>query len=276
MASTIKLPPLDAVRPLDAAVGAELARRLLGATEQHQRDVAIAAAVAAVRAARLSRPLLDDAMDDLVRRRYGGARREQVESLELELDERAWTIQSELDSGGGNATEYENAFRRARAAGAAKMALDANPRTAVAEAVYEAAHAVDSRERFAQLLDAVLVLVEPGNHSAARDLATLFWPRFVEVDGYVLIADHFEPDTFAEFREQRPDSRPAVEDMINHVHVPEVAGPHAQPAAVGQACRHITQAWRDTLDATLPRHDVTVDWDPQERIVTAFSHAAGA
>jgi hypothetical protein len=266
------------VRPLDAAVGAELASRLLGATEQLQRDVAIAAAVAAMRAARLSRPLLDEAMDDLVRRRYGGARRDQVKTLELELDERAWTIQSELDNGGddGDSAEYENAFRRARAAGAVKMALDADPRTAMAEAVYEGAHAVDSRERFAQLLDAVLVLVEPGSHAAARDLAGLFWPRFVEVDGYVLIADHFEPDTFAEFREQRPDSRPAVEDMINHVHVLEVAGPHAQPEAVGQACRHITQAWRDTLDATLPRHDITVDWDPQERIVTAFSHAAGA
>ena len=102
------------MRPLDAAVGAELASRLLGATEQLQRDVAIAAAVAAVRGARLSRPLLDEAMDDLVRRRYGGARRDRVKTLELELDERAWTIQSELEDGGGDAAEYDNAFRRAR------------------------------------------------------------------------------------------------------------------------------------------------------------------
>ena len=261
------------MRPLDAAVGAELASRLLGATEQLQRDVAIAAAVAAVRAARLSRPLLDEAMDDLVSRRYGSARRDRVKTLELELDERAWTIQSELEDGGGDAAEYDNAFRRARAAGAVKMALDLSPRTAVAEAVYEGAQAVDSRDRFSQLLDAVLVLVEPGNHAAARDMAGLFWPRFVEVDGYVLIADHFEPDTFAEFREQRPDSRPAVEDMINHVHVLEVARPHAEPEAVGQACRHITQAWRDALDITFPERELTVDWDPQERVVTAYSRA---
>jgi hypothetical protein len=49
--------------------------------------------------------------------------------------------------------------------------------------------------------------------------------------------------------------------------------PRFKPEAVGQACRHITQAWRQTLDTALPGRDVTVDWDPQERIVTAFSHA---
>ena len=27
---------------------------------------------------------------------------------------------------------------------------------------------------------------------AAQELAGLFWPRFMEVDGYVLVADHFE------------------------------------------------------------------------------------
>lgn len=73
------------------AVGAELAGRLLGATEQHQRDVSIAAAVAAVRAARLSNPLLEDTVDELVNHRYGGPFRDEVERLELELDERAWT-----------------------------------------------------------------------------------------------------------------------------------------------------------------------------------------
>src|SRR5581483_8149683 len=122
-------------------------------------------------------------------------------------------------------------FRRARAAAAMKMALHADPRTAVAETAYEASHAVDDGERLAQLLHAVLDLVEPGNHWAAQDLAGLFWPRFMDVDGYVLMADHFEPDTFAEFRERRPDSRAAVEDLINHVHVLEIAGPGAPPQA---------------------------------------------
>jgi hypothetical protein len=260
------------VRPLDGAVGAELATRLLSATEQLQRDAAIAAAVAAMRAARLSKPLLEESVDDLLHHRYGGPRRDEVERLEQDLDQRAWALQADPDDG-ADTLEYLEAFHRARAAGALKMALDANAQTAVAESVYEAARAVDDRDRFGQMLAAVLDLIEPGNHWAAQDLAGLFWPRFMDVDGYVLIADHFEPDTFAEFREQRPDSRTAVEDLINHVHVQEIAGPQARPEAVGQACRHITQAWRDALDTTFPGRDLTVDWDPQERIVTAYSRA---
>jgi hypothetical protein len=260
------------VRPLDGAVGAELATRLLSATEQLQRDAAIAAAVAAMRAARLSKPLLEESVDDLLHHRYGGPRRDEVERLEQDLDQRAWALQADPDDG-ADTLEYLEAVRRARAAGALKMALDANAQTAVAESVYEAARAVDDRDRFGQMLAAVLDLIEPGNHWAAQDLAGLFWPRFMDVDGYVLIADHFEPDTFAEFREQRPDSRTAVEDLINHVHVQEIAGPQARPEAVGQACRHITQAWRDALDTTFPGRDLTVDWDPQERIVTAYSRA---
>lgn len=265
------------VRPLDAAVGPELATRLLGATEQLQRDVAIAAAVAAVRGAHLAKPLLEESVDDLLRGRYGAPAREEVQRLEHSLDERAWAIRAERRPERGDddaeCPEYLDAFRRARAAGAVKMALGADPRTAAAEAVYEAAQAVEDRERLVQLVTAVLDLIEPGNHWAAQDLAELFWPRFMDVDGYVLLANHFEPDTFAEFRDQRPDSRAAVEDMINHVHVLELAGGHAEPEAIGQACRHITQAWRDALDATLPSREMTVDWDPQERIVTAYSRA---
>jgi hypothetical protein len=261
------------MRTLDMAVGNELASRLLGTTEQHQRDAAIAAAIAAVRSARLSKPVLEETVDDLVNRRYGAPQRAEVERLELELDERAWMLQDQIESGPATREDYRDASRRARAAGAMKMALDANARTAMAEAVYEASQAVDDPGRLAQLLHAVLDLIEPGNHWAAQDLAGLFWPRFMEVDGYVLVADHFEPDTFAEFREQRPDSRPAVEDLINHVHVLELTGPAARPEAVGQACRQITQAWRDALDSSFPGRELTVDWDPQERVVTAYSRA---
>jgi hypothetical protein len=264
---------VSAARPLDTAVGPELAIRLLSAAEPLQRDLAIAAAVAAVRASRLSKPLLEEVVDDLVHHHYNGPRRDEVQRLELDLDEHAWTLQEQVESGGARRDEYAQAFRRARAAAAMKMALDLNARTAVSEAVYEASHAVSNPDRFAQLLAAVLDLIEPGNHWAAQDLAGLFWPRFMDVDGYVLVADHFEPDTFAEYRERRPDSRPAVEDLINHVHVMELAGPAAAPEAVGQACRHITQAWRDALETTFPGRELTVDWDPQERIVTAYSRS---
>jgi hypothetical protein len=255
------------------AVGEELATRLLNAPEPHQRDAAIAAAIAAVRSARLAKPLLEESVEELVNHRYGGPFRDEVERLELQLDERAGALRDQIESGGAQRAEYEEAFRRAHAAGAMKMALDPDARTAVAETVFEASHAIRDTDRLVQLLHAVLDLVEPGNHGAAQDLAGLFWPRFMDVDGYVLMADHFEPDTFAEFRERRPNSRSAVEDLINHVHVQEIAGPEARPEAVGEACRHITQAWRNALEAAFPGRELTVDWDPQERIVTAYSRA---
>jgi hypothetical protein len=77
------------VRPLETAIGTELATRLFSATEPLQRDVAIAAAVAAVRAARLSKPLVEETVDDLVNHRYGGPARDVVERLEQDLDDRA-------------------------------------------------------------------------------------------------------------------------------------------------------------------------------------------
>ena len=118
--------PVSAARPLDTAVGPELATRLLGASELLQRDLAIAAAVAAVRASRLSRPLLEEIVEDLIHHHYDGPRRDEVQRLELALDEHAWTLQERVESEGAPRDEYVQAFRRARAAAAMKMALGAD------------------------------------------------------------------------------------------------------------------------------------------------------
>jgi hypothetical protein len=74
-------------------------------------------------------------------------------------------------------------------------------------------------------------------------------------------------------RLSKPLLEETVDDLVHHVHVLEIAGPAARPEAVGQACCHITQAWRDALESTFPGRELTVDWDPQERIVTAYSRA---
>ena len=118
----------------------------------------------------------------------------------------------------------------------------------------------------------MLDLVEPGNHWAAQHLAGLFWPRFMEVDGYVLVADHFEPDTSPSSASSAPTAgRPS---RISSTTSTSWRSPDPRQArGGGQACRHITQAWRDALDTTFPGRELTVDWDPQERIVTAYSRA---
>jgi hypothetical protein len=183
------------VRGIDDAVGPQLAKRLLDAQTQQQRDAAIAAATAAALSAGPSESLLDEALGDLLQEKFSPGMRSAVAALEEWLDECAWDRQSPVDAGHAKMSEYEQAFRCARAAGAAKMCLDGDARTALNEAVYEAAHAVSGDRRLTQLLESVLDLVAPGNHWAARELAHLFWPRFIEVDGYVLLASHFRRRT---------------------------------------------------------------------------------
>jgi hypothetical protein len=259
------------MRRIDDAVGPQLAQRLLDAQAQQQRDAAIAAATAAVLSAGLSDPLLDEALGDLLEEKYSPGMRSAVTAVEEWLDERAWDHQSAVDAGRADTTEYQQAFRRARAAGAVKMCLDGDARTALNEAVYEAAHAVNGDERLAQLLESVLDLPAPGNHWAARELAHLFWPRFIEVDGYVLLASHYSPQNLAEWRQRHPNNPSAIEDVINHVHLEDIAADRVGPEAIRQTAHRIRHAWRETLDAQLPERKITVEFDEANMIVTAFS-----
>lgn len=63
-------------------------------------------------------------------------------------------------------------------------------------------------------------------HEATADLAvafaTLFWPDFVEIDGYVLLAEHFRPANFADWLVWQHEKEAAswqVEAVLNEVHL---------------------------------------------------------
>lgn len=56
------------------------------------------------------------------------------------LDEQAWDLQERMQRGNVRQVEYEAAFRRARAASAAQTLAD--PRADLADAAYEAVHAL--------------------------------------------------------------------------------------------------------------------------------------
>lgn len=70
------------MRGIDDAVGPQLAKRLLDAQTQQQRDAAIAAATAAVLSAGLSEPLLDQALGDLLQEKFSPGMRSAVAALE--------------------------------------------------------------------------------------------------------------------------------------------------------------------------------------------------
>jgi hypothetical protein len=226
------------MRPIADLVGSELRQRLLAAPPQLQRGVAIGAATAAV----LSTELVDALLDE---------------------------VQAKAEVGQAEADAYGAAFRRARAAAAVKTCFDRDPGTALSETIYEAGHAVARDERLAQLLGTILDLVNPGNHWAAREFANLFWPRFIDVDGYVLLASHYSPDNLAAWRERRPDSRAAVETVINHVHLEDHSMERAPDEKLNTAGQLLTAVWRRTLETEFPDRPICVDLSGS--ILTAFS-----
>jgi len=65
-----------------------------------------------------------------------------AEEVTSELDAQAWDLQDLVDAGAASQEEYEEAFRKARAAAAVGYALDADPLTSACEAVYEAQAAI--------------------------------------------------------------------------------------------------------------------------------------
>ena len=229
----------------------------------------MAVATAATRATKLVDAVLAEALEDALQGNYSPGMRSAVAAIEQWLDEQAWDLQAQGESARADRTDYEQAFRRARAAGSVKANLDGDTRVAVNEAIYEAGHAVNRDERLVQLLGAVLDLPAAGNHWAACELARLFWPEFVEVDGYVLLASHYSQENLTSWRERHPENRAAVEDVINHVHLEDLSSdraPHGAIATVGEA---LTSAWRSELRSTLPGRAIRVELDGS--ILTAFS-----
>jgi hypothetical protein len=90
----------------------------------------------------------------------------------------------------------------------------------------------------------------------AAAFASLFWPQFVEVDGFVLLAVHYSPESLGRWRERYPSDRRAIESAINEVYVYDLFRhrdrddvPLAVHEFVGQVLR---RTWACALDSTFP------------------------
>ena len=90
----------------------------------------------------------------------------------------------------------------------------------------------------------------------------------MEVDGYVLLEEHYSPENLAEWRETRPDSRSAVEDVINHVHLEDVVMDLVDDDTFAEAAKRVAESWSRALRAQFSDRQVTVEVDGS--IVTAF------
>ena len=60
-----------------------------------------------------------------------------------------------------------------------------------------------------------------GNFSRAVGYATIFWPEFVEFDGYIL-REGFSEDSLRGFEQQQRGNRKCVECVMNHLHIADI------------------------------------------------------
>ncbi len=60
-----------------------------------------------------------------------------------------------------------------------------------------------------------------GNFSLAVGYTTIFWPDFVEFDGYIL-RDGFSEESLRAFEKQGAGNRKSVESPMNHLHIADV------------------------------------------------------
>jgi hypothetical protein len=107
--------------------------------------------------------------------------------------------------------------------------------------------------------DFVCVAVSP---AAAIALAEVFWPRFVEVEGCVLIAEQYNPANFRAWWQSLDGDIPRVEWVINHLHLCDLFPTGDDPAINRglQSLAHImAQCWEGALRQAFPDRQFAIE-----------------
>jgi hypothetical protein len=245
------------MRPLEREIGTTLAGRVRAADSARQRLAALAGAQAAVAATALVDALIEEAFGCLCEENYSAGLQQAVAAVVEWLDGQAWDLR---DAAGESPAppEYHAAFKRARAAAAVGQCFEREPLLAVNEALYEAAHAIEGDARLGAVIEGTLDLLTPRNGWNARVLGKLFWPTFDEHDGYVLLADQYTPANLASWVERHPDRPEAIEDVINHVHLEDLAADNTAAEAITRTAKQLREAWALELRRQFPERPYEV------------------
>jgi hypothetical protein len=95
-------------------------------------------------------------------------------------------------------------------------------------------------------------LYHAGSVGQAIAYADLFWPRFVEHDRCVLLADRLDSATFQRWMASTNGDRRAVEAVLNHTHVADLFRPDGIEPTREQVV-HLGRVLRDMWAAKLAR-----------------------
>jgi hypothetical protein len=96
--------------------------------------------------------------------------------------------------------------------------------------------------------------------------AAILYPRFIEVEGAVLLADHYTPEGWASWRKNHGVFESA--NVINHVHVWDEFG-HGPggPGLVGAVGGVLASFWQMAVDRQFPHANVVVWFDGSDEIL---------
>ncbi len=88
-----------------------------------------------------------------------------------------------------------------------------------------------------------------GNYALAIGYSLVFWPRFVEHEGYVLRLG-FEERALRSVEGNAASNRQGVEALMNHLHLNDL---HYEAAASEAQLRHLGRVLKATHEAKLAR-----------------------
>jgi hypothetical protein len=84
----------------------------------------------------------------------------------------------------------------------------------------------------------------------------LFWPELVEVEGHVLLARNYDPETFRRWRRETRGDRVRTESVVNHLHLydafPRSNEGNTDPSAFAYLIGALTALWARALRERFP------------------------
>jgi hypothetical protein len=90
-----------------------------------------------------------------------------------------------------------------------------------------------------------------GSCELATGYSLIFWPSFINFEGYVLRESHFSEENLRAWQRSPELDRRAIEAVINHVHLLDIHN-NETPANEAQL-RYLGRVLRETLEAKLNR-----------------------
>jgi hypothetical protein len=109
-----------------------------------------------------------------------------------------------------------------------------------------------------------------GNPELAVAFSKLFWPDFVEVRGCVLLAEHFKPTDFENWRRHFKEDRRQIEAAINEVHIYDLFTNSPPEEVAFQVYEYLAQvlqkSWNCALRDAYPSRAFEFDYrtEPEE------------